>query len=188
MSHKPVAICQTQVMVSGLWEGYYAYDGDPNDHFDISARFSVSGSKLIGRMTDLRVENRITLVELVENMEAEDPPVDLAVWRGFLDEYPDAAWVTLLPRESALKGSVKGLSVRFSKKYLAGQEQRWIATGLDQLEDRLKPHTVEYVGTLCRDLIQMEGTWEIRSRIENWMQRSPRVSGSFRLHWVESSS
>ena len=86
-------------------------------------------------------------------------------------------FVTHLPPESVLEGSVRGTTVTFLKTY-RGTHFGGYEIGDRLVGHRIESHAVHYSGRVSRDRLEIEGKWWIDSAPESMIRRT---EGSFTL-------
>jgi hypothetical protein len=164
--------------LTGWWDGsYYQHD---RAH-PISAELVQTGEHLTGSMRDEETDASSSVFDVA--FEAGLPPgADEQIVARLREAFPDAPatpirYLTHLPSESALEGSIRGSSLSFLKTY-QGTHYGGFAIG-DRLVGHLtENHAVHYRGELSADGSEIEGRWWIDPPPES---RERRTEGSFTL-------
>jgi hypothetical protein len=168
--------------ITALWAGNYWQDGRPQP---IMANLVQDDERLTGSMRDGVTDKEYSVTELA--FEAGLPPGgDEQIVDRLRRMFPDAPateirYVTHLPPESALQGSVKGVEVYFKKTY-EGTHYGGYQIGDKLVGYQNAAHVVHYGGRVSADGEQIDGKWWI----ENTLGHSPRLGeGSFTLRRQE---
>jgi hypothetical protein len=164
--------------ITGLWAGDYWQHGRPQP---IVANLVQEGERLTGSMRDGVTDKEYSVTELA--FEAGLPPGgDEQIVDRLRKMFPDAPateirYVTHLPPESALEGSVKGAEVYFKKTY-EGTHYGGYQIGDKLVGYQNAAHVVHYGGRVSSNGEEIDGKWWI----ENTLGHGPRLGeGSFTL-------
>ncbi|MCA1685851.1 MAG: hypothetical protein LC745_07650 [Planctomycetia bacterium] len=164
--------------LTGFWVGHYYQHDRPQP---ISAELTQDGDRLTGTMSDGVTDRTSSVFEVAA--EAGLPPgSDERIVAHLREMLPDdhaapISYVSHLPPESTLEGTVTGSRVEFLKSY-QGKSFGGYKVGERLLVHEVDRHRVHYAGTVSPDGREIEGRW----RINPDPALNPlRVEGSFTL-------
>jgi hypothetical protein len=167
--------------MSGRWAGvYFEFD----EARPIEAEFEQDGSRLVGSMTDARVEFDVPLVDALarSGWRAESLRYVEGVLRRKFPEMPEGEirHVATLPARSTIRGRVAGRLVRFRKRY-EGPTAVGVRVGDWSVLEARAAQPVRYRGELSEDEARLEGNWAIPAPgLAGWLGTSV-ASGRFEL-------
>lgn len=147
--------------LTGEWVGEYYQHGDPHP---IEASLVQDGERLTGAMRDGETDSESTVFKVAA--DAGLPPgADERIEADLRAMFPDARaepirFITHLPPESSLEGSVKGDRVQLLKRY-QGAHYGGYRVGDKLVGHRIEDHSVQYGGRLSPDGLEIEGRWWI---------------------------
>jgi hypothetical protein len=168
--------------ITGQWAGNYYQHGHPRP---IWADLVQAGDHLTGSMTDGVTDQEFSVTEVA--VQAGLPPGgDEQIVDRLRRMFPDApateiSYVTHLPPDSVLEGSVNGFEVNFKKTY-EGTHYGGYQIGDKIVGHQNAAHVVHYGGHVSADGQEIEGQW--------WIEDAPgdgprRGEGSFTLRRQE---
>jgi hypothetical protein len=162
-----------EINLTGDWAGEYRQHNQPHP---IRATFVQEGDALSGSMRDGEPDRELPLGE-VATESGEDERIVSWVRETFPADPTDSiSYVSRLPPESSLAGTVNGRWVYFDKSY-QGTCFGGLKVGDYVVGGTYDHHVVHYSGRLSPGGEEIEGRWWIVSKIEP----GQRLEGSFLL-------
>jgi hypothetical protein len=171
--------------LTGRWHG--AYVQHDRSH-GVSADITQAGDRLTGFMRDHDTASESTVFEAAA--EAGLPPgADEEIVANLRRLAPESSpspirYVSQLPAESSLEGSVVGNVVRFVKTYL-GTSLSGYRVGERVIGSRREGHSVHYWGQVSVDGDEIIGEWFIEA---DATKGERRTSGPFHLRREEATA
>lgn len=173
------------VLLTGRWSGHYRQHGAEHP---LNARLRQEGLRLSGTMTDgePRTERSVFEVALDAGLA---PGQDEEIVARLREQYPDVPsnapirFVTILPAESLLEGSVQGRQIAFLKTY-QGEHFSGFRIGEQRVGQTVDNHAVHYQGEVDAAGMVIRGHWWI----EPSLLGERRAEGTFELRRFQEKS
>jgi hypothetical protein len=155
--------------ITGTWVGHYVQRDHPHG---ISANLVQTGNTIHGSMRDRDNENECSLYEATASAGLP-PGADEQIAARLRELVPDEPrgpirYVSYLPPDSILEGSVKGREVYFLKRY-QGAHFGGYRVGDKRVGTEIPEHQVHYLGYADAERMTIEGTW--------WIDPRPEIGG-----------